>query len=730
MLQRLSSMNTFEAPEPDTEFDPRQIVGFVWRHWAFIASMIALTLVVAAAYILKQTPLYTASALVLLEDQKEKTGGDAIYADTGYLDSIAMIENQLAIIRSSVFLRRVVEKENLVSDPEFGVDPSAEHPGAPASQGSGDEAIPPDVLASIEALKRAMTAARIGQGFTLSISITSTNPAKAARLANAIANAYVVEKLDARFEAAKRASAWLSDRLVDLRKQLRESEEAVAKFRVDHGFVQSASNVTLNQQQLSELNAKLLDARADLAQKKARVDVLSSIEAKGGNVQSLPDLASPALAALRQQDSVISQKEADLVARYNDRHPLVVNVRAERRDVQRAIAAESQRLAANVRNEYELAKAKVDTLEKSFRELTGQTGIDDKTAITLRELERTAAVNKNLFEDFLKKAKITQEQSSFQAREARIITSAIVPTVQSYPNKTRFMSVAFVIGLLLGIGGAAAKEKLNAGFVTSRQAEEMLQLPLLASVQRMPGGEIIEKGKPIKIPMLPALLPLSRYSEAIRTLRSGIQMTDVDHPPKVIQVTSTVPGEGKSTIAISLAVSAAASGLRVLLIDGDLRHPSGSKFFELHKEAGLVDMLVGNADVQSVIKYQEQLKLYILPAGSRSRNPSDLLGSERMKVFLDHCRESFDLVVVDTPPIGPVSDPITVSLFADKVVFVVRWASTARELVQQSIKQLGGHKKVAGVVFNLVNEKLAQKYGKYSYSYYYGARDYRKYYSG
>ena len=261
-------------------------------------------------------------------------------------------------------------------------------------------------MASIQKLKLATSVGRAGQGYILAISVTAVDPERAEKLANAVADAYVVEKLDARFEAAKRGSAWLSDRLVDLRKQLHDSEEAVADFRKAHGFVQSNTNVTLNQQQLSELNAKLLAARAETADKKARIDLLNSIEEKGGNVQSLPDLASsPSLAALRQQETAISQKEADLAARYSERHPLVVNARAEHNDIKRAIAAEAKRLAGNVKNDYELAKAREVSLERTVQEVTGQTGADDRTAITLRELERTATVNKSLFENFLQKAK-------------------------------------------------------------------------------------------------------------------------------------------------------------------------------------------------------------------------------------------------------------------------------------------------------------------------------------
>jgi capsular exopolysaccharide synthesis family protein len=573
----------------------------------------------------------------------------------------------------------------------------------------------------------------VGQGYVIGISVTSVDPARAARLANAVADAFVVEKLDARFEAAKRASAWLSDRLVELRQQLRASEEAVAQFRSDHGFVEkSGANVTLNQQQLSELNASVLTARAEVAQKKARIDLLHSMLDKGGNIQSLPDFpSSPELLSLNQQRVAVSQKEADLVRRYNAGHPLVVHVHGELADVQRAIVEETRRLtatfAANINTEYELAKARSDSLERSLREATGQSVVDDRTAITLRELERTAAVNKSLFEDFLQRAKITQEQSTFEARDSRVITAALPPGGPSYPKKTQFMTLALIFGLFLGVGSAVAKDKLNGGFATPRQIEDILHVPLLSSVNVMDAKDLKVKGEVIKLPLYPAVMPLARYSEAIRTLRSGIQMADVDNPPKVIQMTSTVPDEGKTTIALSLAVSAAVSGLKVLFVDGDLRHSSATKFFGMMRLPGLVDVLVGDSNPQEVIQFDKRSKLWILAAGTSTRNPADLLASNRMKELVEQCRQIFDFIVIDSPPIGPVIDPFVISNLSDSVVYVVRWASTSRELVQQSMQRLSAEK-VAGVIFNFVNEKAAQKYGKYAYQNYYGTRSYRKYY--
>src|SRR5579862_1738650 len=741
MLTRNYSNKTQGPPGEESGFDLREMIGFVWRQWKFITTVVVATLVMAAAYNWTATPRYTASALVLLEPERDRVPGADVAYNNPNLD-YAVVESQLAIIKSTVFLRRVVERSNLVSDPEFGSpsvkiassDSTAGASTATSNTGQGeppapeDANIPSNVMASIGHLKGAITVARAGQGYILSISVTSVDSDRAARLANAVADAYVVEKLDARFEAAKRGSAWLSDRLVDLRKQLHDSEEAVADFRKAHGFVQSNTNVTLNQQQLSELNAKLLAARAETADKKARVDLLKSIEQKGGNVQSFPDLAnSPTLTALRQQEAAISQKEADLVARYNDRHPLVVTVRGEHNDIRRAIAAEASRLAANFNNDYELAKARELSLERNVQEVTGQSGADDKTAITLRELERTAAVNKSLFENFLQKAKISEQQSTFEARDARVITPALRGSL-SYPKTTQTMEIALIIGLFLGIGGSVAKDKLNGGFATPRQIEDMLDLPLLSSINTMTKEELTIKGKTLEIPHYAAAMPLSRFSESIRALRSGLRMTDVDHPPKVILVTSTLPNEGKTTVALSLAVSATAAGLKVLFIDGDLRHTSASRFFGLLKHPGLVDVLLGTVDAKDAITFNEDAKLWVLSGGVKTRNPADLIGSERMKSLIALCKHSFDFVVIDAPPIGPVIDSLIFAELADKVAYVVRWASTARELVQQSIQRLP-QEKLAGTVFNRVNEKAAQKYGKYAYQYYYGARDYKKYYS-
>ena len=390
MLNRLTAASVApsvvsSAPEEAHGLDLREAIGFLWRQWIFICSIVGAVLFVTIIYLYSLTPRYTASALVLLEMQQERAGKqDAILSEVN-LDS-EMVESQLAIIKSTVFLQRVVEKLGLASDPEFGSPVSHTEPslfakirsafmGGSAASTSPDQESEADsarTMAAVLALRNSITAARAGQGYVLSISVTSTDPARAAKLANAVADGYVVEKLDARFDAAKRASAWLSDRLTDIREQLHQSEEAVAQFRADNKLVQTGGSLTLNQQQLADLNAKLVDARSDVAQKKARMDLLQSMLEKGASVQTVSDLPTTSqLTALRAQEAALGQKVSDLTTHYDNSYPLVVNARSELRDVQRQVAVEQQKLGLNVQNDYELAKAKADALGAEFSSSNG-----------------------------------------------------------------------------------------------------------------------------------------------------------------------------------------------------------------------------------------------------------------------------------------------------------------------------------------------------------------------
>jgi polysaccharide biosynthesis transport protein len=523
--------------------DLRQIQDFFWRRGKLVVGVTAVIVALTFLLTLTLAPRYTATAQVLLEPRKEKIFGAEQIVPELNLDT-SNVDSQVSVIQSINLLRRVVEKQKLVDDPEFG---------QPAKAGllgffldlfrSGDEKtagrkedgslIPADQLRAIGRLRNALEVMRVNRTYVIGISVTSEDAVKAARFANAVADAYVVDQLDARYDAAKRASAWLAERMEGLGDQVRQSEEAVARFRKENNLISTSSEgkVTVSEQQLSDLNGKLIAARAETAEKRAKYEQAGQVNARGGNLQAIPDVVrSSVVSQLRSQQAEVARKEADLVARYSDQHPLVINARAERRDVERSIAAEVQRVLLNLKNEYDVARSREESLRDSLKQVTGETGLDSSVGVRLRELERANTANKTLFENFLSRAKITQEQSTFEEREARLISPAIKPTVASFPKTGLFLALAGVIGTCVGIAGAVALDMLHAGFSGSREIEEKLgqpvlaTLPLLSENDRKVDGQVLDPARYL------VAKPLSRYAEAVRAIRVGIQMADVDNP--------------------------------------------------------------------------------------------------------------------------------------------------------------------------------------------------------
>ncbi|HMK90058.1 MAG TPA: polysaccharide biosynthesis tyrosine autokinase [Methylocystis sp.] len=734
------NLQSTENRDSTEAVDLRQLQDFVWRRWKFILLVTFVVMVAALVVMLMIAPRYTATAMVLLEPRKEKIfGSDTVLPELNLETS--NIESQLSVLQSTNLLRRVVEKEKLEDDAEFGGQSKegfldyvlgllrSPWRGESEDLGKADEQMSPETLKAVGRLRKALDVVRVNRTYVLSISVTSLEPGKAARLANAVADAYVVDQLEARYDAAKRASVWFSERLGALQEQLRQSEDAVAEFRKEHGLLATGSGdnrVMISEQQLSDLNTRLIEARADVAEKRARYEQAARVTAHGGNMQAIPDVVrSNVITELRRQQAEVTRKLADLGAHYGGQHPLVINAQAERRDIERAITAEVQRILLNLKNDYEVSKSRENSLRDSLDKVTGQTGQENGLAVRLRELERVNAANKALYDNFMARARITQEQSTLEEREARLISPATRPNVPSFPQKTPGEIVAAIVGLLLGVAGAVALDMLNSGFMSARQLEERLGYPVLASVPLLPAKDRKVENKLLDPARYLMAKPLSRYAEVVRAVRVGIQMADVDNPAKVILITSSVPNEGKSTLAQSIAYSAARAGQKVLIVDGDLRHCSTSKFFGLENAKGLVDMLTGETELERAISVHDGV--FVLPAGAKSQNPPDLLGSDRMKAFVEHLRSEFDYIVFDSPPVEPVIDAKVMVGFVDKVIFNVRWKSTKRECAADNVDHFALSQKLAGVVLSLVDETKTPRYGHYGQ--YYGYGYYKNYYA-
>lgn len=666
--------------------DVREVFDFFLRRWKLVCGIAAITfgLFVVAAYVIP--PTYTGVSQILLDAPIDyMTPQD--YSNSDFADNPTFIESQIAVLRSASLLLQVVDSEKLTQDPKIGP-------------------------AALIWLQSVLGVSRVGLGNVIEIDVSVYDPQKAASLANAIAQAYVADRLKSRYEGVQKASTWLSDRAAYLRAELSRSEQAVQKFRVDHNLLGTPAG-SLTDQQLSELNVALINARAEISAKRAQYQQVEKLQAAGGDIQSIPDvLQSVVINALRAQLSGVTRREADLQLKYGERHPDVLSAQAERRDIEGQIAAEVQRLIGNLKNEVDAAEAREASLTRALDSVSNRSEVEGQVGVQLRDLERIAAANKELFETFLSRAKLTEEKSTLLNSGVRVITDAGVPGSPSFPNRPLFAALGVVFGIFFGGAGAVLRELFASGFMAKKQIEDELAVPVLASMPRMSGWSKDVRAQPV------AYLerkPLSRYSEAVRRLRLGIQATpELDGPPRLMLVTSAMPGEGKTTLALSLACSAAADGERVLVIDADLRLSATTAFFGMADKVGLVDLLTLPVKAANAIHLDERSGISLLPAGARTRNPPALLASARMRSLLDEVRGKFDTVIIDAPPVGPAADASILARHVDKVVFVVRWRETSREAVAEGIRHLGDRSKLAGIALTMVDEPKLPRYGRYT----------------
>ena len=697
--------------EHESESGLRRAQQFLVRHWILIGATLVLVLFATGAVLRTITPRFTAHAEILLDPRREKPFGPD---NTPHLISLdaSDVESAITLIRGGTLLRRVVASEGLDRDPDFaGSDPG------PTDTPSGWTALiqtRPAPLApgarAAAALWRALRVERVGKAYALALSVTSLDPDKAARLANAVADAFVGDQREARLESSRRAAAFFAERLGPLGERLRRSEDALERFRRDHDLLATTASIeggagtTINEQQLAELNSRLVSAQAETAQAEARYIQARAVEQGGGALETIPDVVrSNLIGQLRQQQAEVARKEADLAARYSDAYPLLVTARAERREIERSIAREVARILANLKGAYDVAKSQEASLRASLTLTAGAAGLDSDLGPQLRDLQRLKLVDQTLFETYLAKARAAEQQVTFEDHDVRVISPAERPVVPAYPQRWLAAACMAVFGLGLGVALGLALDALDPGFQSARHAEATLGLPVIAAVPWLGNRERTVEGQLVDPSRYLASRPLSRYAEAVHCIRVGIRMSG-GQPAKVVLVTSSGSGEGKSMIALSLALSATRAGQRVLLVDADLRSPALSRYFGYEHRLGLVDMLTGLVGTEETTVPLGG-GLAIMPSGRRSGTAPDLFGCDRMGQYLAFLRGLYDLVIIDAAPAGAVIDARVLADVSDRIVFVVGWRATARDFVARNLRALGHPTKLAGIVLNKIDER-------------------------
>jgi succinoglycan biosynthesis transport protein ExoP len=713
-----------------------EVLQVVRRRRTVIMACIAVVTIISAVVIFNITPRYTAESAVLLDTRKNQVL-DMHAVMTGLQPDDAIVRSEVEVLKSTNLAMAVVKKTNLLNVPEFNpniqqssfvsvilepvrwVVSSITSLFTSATNSPQIDRDQEKLLEVTRNLEKNLDVYNDGFSYVIKIRVTSQDPQLSATLANAVASVYLAAQLEAKFNAVQNANEWLTDHLNDLRSKVEASDRAVQDFAAANNLTQIAqtpggAGTTVTSQQISELNTQLVLASADLAQKQANLQQVQGSIQTGNTSAAAQVLSSPLIQNLREQESALATREADLATRYKPEHPAMINIKAQERDLNSKIQAEINRIVHGMQGDVTAGQAKVDSLRQSLNQL--QNGAQGGAGVQLRELQREADANRTLYESLLNRYKQTTTQEDFQQADAEIISDAIVPTTPSFPKKFPLVGFAFMSSIMVGLFVAFGLERLDVGFRTGAQFEKLTQIPLLGL---SPDMESDESPKDIVINR-----PVSAYAEAIRSIRTALRYSDVDNPPKVVMITSSLPDEGKTTFALSFARSGAKSGERVLLIDCDLRRPSIGKLFNVDGEPGLLTLFddkSSKTSKTSSINVDEASGMHFIPVASKTPNPQDLLGSKHMKALLDVMRERYDLIVLDTPPLLAVSDALVLSHYADATIFLSRWARTPRTVVfgaLKSFRTIGT--KLAGAVLTRVDMRSHATYGYGDPGYYYG----------
>jgi len=735
-----SGFETSNAPVNDTgalSFDLNIAIATFRRRFRLFSAVAVVVFAAVVLFTLQQTPKYTATAQVMLDVRKEQVT-DMSAVLSGLPADSSVVDTEVEVLKSRSLASRVVKELKLEQDPYFNPYlPDAK--GATAWLSSLKKAAAPSAATDPVELQRqrerivdnvldGLKVRRAGLTYLISVDYTHPDPKRASELANAFANLYLTEQLEAKFDATAKANEWLDTRVAELRDQVAQADAAVQQYKIANNLL-SAEGATLTEQEISGLNQQLALSRASQAETDARLAIARQQLARGSTGEDVGEsLNSPVVQQLRQQRATKSAQVADLAGRYGDRHPDLLKARRELADIDGQIQAEIRRIISNLEAQAQVARQRTGSVASSVSASKGTLAGNNRASIGLAELERKAQSVKTLYESLLARFKQTTAQDGIEQADARVVSPAKIPTRPSYPKPSLNLALGLVLALGAGVASIVLAEILMAGLFTEDEVERRLGLPYLGAVPSL--GTTVDDAKTLKGLTPPDYLlakPLSSFAESLRKLRASILFSKVGEPVKVIAVTSSLPGEGKTTTTFSLARTLATSGAKVIVVDCDLRQSAISQFLKEPAPVGLLEVLNGVSTLEQALVNDES-GCHILPLAKSSYTPRDVLGSSAMHRLLQELRNRYEIVLLDTAPLLAIADTRILAPHADAVVMLVRWKKTPVKAVQSALALLQGTRAfIAGVALTQMDLKAQSRYG-YGDSYYYYA-NYRKYYA-
>jgi succinoglycan biosynthesis transport protein ExoP len=525
-----------------------------------------------------------------------------------------------------------------------------------------------------------------------------------------VANEYVAVERDARQDALQSAATWLRSRLDDVQSRFSETEASIEKLKGKEGL----GDTRAGEPGVSDLNNQLTLVRAEVAEKRARLDQVRRLSQGGGEIPDIPEIInSSVISKLRQQQLELSNLEPELRAKLGEHHAQVIAVHAQLASVNQAIAAEAAHIFGNMKNAYDIAVRREQSLDASLQALT--TAGNSEDSVKLQELRRVADANRKLLESYQSQLSDISSRQTLQDAKLRIISPATLPGTPVSPRRGLISAISGAFGLGIALSLVFLLEYLQASVQTVAEIEPTFGYPLVGVIPFVQFGESTGAacGRLVNT-MVDE--PYSQFSQAIGALRIGLRLSNLDQVPKVILITSAIPGEGKSVTAALLAASSAMSGKRTVLVDCDLRHQTISEEFGKSQQ-GLAEILAGTAEVSTVTIKEPVMHADLIPAGFMVRDPADLLTSRRMNDLIVHLRNHYDYVVLDASPMLPVIDALALASLADKILVIVEWRRTPRSSVSEALRGLSSEgDRIAGIVLNKVDPAQLPNYG-YGYGY-------------
>ncbi|AYC31451.1 polysaccharide biosynthesis tyrosine autokinase [Pseudomonas cavernae] len=717
--------------EDDDEIDLLKLWQTIWhRKWSILTLVLVVSMVAILA-VFAITPIYRAAATLMIEEKAAKVVSiEQVYGLEG--TGSEYLQTQFELLKSRSLAERVVRQLNLTTHPEFDPrqqpEPLIDIRGllanfdfnkvVPATlPGDLEEGIDPTEAEIFDTVtKDLMERISIepqGKSQLVKVQVDMADARMAALAANALANGFIESQLEATMDMSMTATNWMNSRLGELRTKLKDAEDRLQAFREAENLVDVDGVATISAAELTLTGERMIDARRQRAEAESQYRQVQAMRGGGWErLASIPAvLGHPLIQQFKAEEAKARAKVDELSRRYGARHPAMDAARSDLSAGSASLRGQVEQVVAGIERNYQLAAANENSLQASFNTNKSQIQDISRKEFKLRELQREVEGNRALYDTFMTRLKETAATSDLDSANARVVDQAVVPSEPIKPKKSLIVAIAALLAGFIGVGLTLLLDALNNTFKSTEQVESRLNIPVLGILPLMKNLERSDLARMFTIDKDKS------FSESIRTIRTGVVLSGIDHPHKVMVITSSIPGEGKSTVSVNLAF-ALGQMERVLLIDADLRRPTLAKSFEFPVGTpGLANLIAGTATLEECIKHVDGIDM--ISAGTVPPNPLELLSSPRFAKAIEVLKSKYQRVIIDSPPTQAVSDAVVLSTFANSLIYVIKSDSTHIPLVEKGVGQLlQNNAPINGIVLNQVDIKKAKKYG-YSYGGYY-----------